>query len=91
MYSLHPSVTVNCVDCYRNDHYNFAPKFIVRLMPQINRQFSLISQVSPSISVKSIVAVMSQMRDATMNLAIATMMRKSFATNFDSRLHPRLS
>ena len=26
MYSLHPpSVTVNCVDCYRNDHCNFAP------------------------------------------------------------------
>ena len=26
MYSLHPpSVTVNCVSCYRNDHCNFAP------------------------------------------------------------------
>ena len=26
MYSLHhPSVTVNCVNCYRNDHCNFAP------------------------------------------------------------------
>ena len=26
MFSLHhPSVTVDCVDCYRNDHCNFAP------------------------------------------------------------------
>ena len=39
-------------------------------------------------SVKSIVVVMSQMRDATRNLAIATKMRKSFATNFGDKLHP---
>ena len=31
---------------------------------------------------------MSQMRDATKNLAVATTMRKSFATNFDNKLDP---
>ena len=44
-----------------------------------------------SISAGSIVAVMSQMRDATRNLAIATKTRKSFATNFGNKLHPPLS
>ena len=34
---------------------------------------------------------MSQMRDATKNLAIATKMRKSFATNFRNKLDPLLS
>ena len=62
----------------------FCTKFIVDNFTDFLRFFR-------SISVKSIVVVMSQMRDATRNLAIATMMRKSFATNFDSRLHPRLS
>ena len=38
MYSLHlPSVTVNCVDCYRYNHYKLCTKFFVRFMPQINR------------------------------------------------------
>ena len=41
-----------------------------------------------SISVKSIVVVISQMRDATRNLAIATTMRKSFATNLGNKLDP---
>ena len=92
MYSLHPpSVTVNCVDCYRNDHCNFCTKFIVRLMPQVNGRFTDFRRFPRSISLKSIVVVMSQVRDTTKNLAFATMMRKSFATNFDSRLHPRLS
>ena len=35
MYSLHtPSVTVNCVDCYRYNHYKLCTKFFVRFMPQ---------------------------------------------------------
>ena len=33
------SVTVNCVDCYRNDHCKFCTQFFVRFMPQLNRQF----------------------------------------------------
>ena len=92
MYSLHtPSVTVNCVSCYRNDHCNFCTKFFERLMPYINRRFTDFRRFPCSISVKSIVAVMSQMRDATRNLAIATKTRKSFATNFGSKLYPPLS
>ena len=85
MYSLHhPSVTVNCVSCYRNDHCNFCTKFIVRLMPQINRRFTDFHRFPWLISVKSIVVVMSQMRDATRNLAIATM-RRNFAVNFGKK------
>ena len=33
----HPSVTVNCVDCYRYNHCRLCTKFFVRFMPQINR------------------------------------------------------
>ena len=89
---LHPpSVTVNCVSCYRFDHCNFCTKFIVRLIPQVNRRFTDFLRFPRSISVKSIVVVMSQMRDATRNLAIATTMRKSFATSFGNKLHPLLS
>ena len=41
MYSLHPpSVTVDCVDCYRYNHCNLCTKFFVRFMPQINRRFT---------------------------------------------------
>ena len=41
MYSLHPpSVTVNCVDCYRYNHCKLCTKFFVRFMPQINRRFT---------------------------------------------------
>ena len=57
-------------------------------MPQINRRFTDSLRFHRSISVKSIVVVMSQMRDATRNLAIATTMRKSFATNFGNELDP---
>ena len=35
-----PSVTVNCVDCYRNDHCKICTKFFVRVMPHINRRFT---------------------------------------------------
>ena len=92
MYSLHhPSVTVNCVDCYRIDHCNFCTKFIVRLIPQVNRRFTDFCRFPRSISVKSIVVVMSQMRDATRKFAIATTMKKSFSTNFGSKLYPLLS
>ena len=66
----------------------FATKFIVRLIPQVNRPFTDFRRLTRSISVKSIVAVMSQMRDATRNLAIATKTRKSFATNFGNKLDP---
>ena len=38
---LHPpSVTVNCVDCYRKNHCKLCTKFFVRFMPQINRRFT---------------------------------------------------
>ena len=91
MYSLHtPSVTVNCVDCYRNYHCKICTKFFVRLMPQINRRFTDCRRFPRSISVKSIVVVMSQVRDTTRKFAIATTMRKSFATNFGSKLSPLL-
>ena len=91
MYSLHlPSVTVNCVDCNRNDHCKFCTKFFVRLMPQINRRFTDCRRFPRSISVKSIVVVMSQRRDATKKFAIATI-RRNFATNFHSTLCPPLS
>ena len=86
-----PSVTVNCVDCYRNDHCKFCTKFFVRLMPQINRRFTDFRRFPCSISVKSIVVVMSQRRDATRMFAIATTRRKSFVTNFGSTLYPPLS
>ena len=89
MYSLHtPSVTVNCVGCYRYNHCKLCTKFFVRFMPQINRPFTDFRRFPRSISVKSIVGVMSQMRDATRNLAIATKTRKSFATNFGNKLDP---
>ena len=90
MYSLHlPSVTVNCVDCYRNDHCKFCTKFFVRLMPQIYKRSTDCPRFPRSISVKSIVAVMSQMRVATRKFAIATM-RRNFATNFHSARCPPL-
>ena len=60
----------------------------MRLIPQVNRPFTDFRRFLRSISVKSIVAVMSQMRDATRNLAIATKTRKSFATNFGNKLDP---
>ena len=41
-----------------------------------------------SISAGSIVTVMSQMKDATKNLASSTKARKSFATNFGNKLDP---
>ena len=66
----------------------FCTKCVVRLIPQVNRPFTDFRWFPRSISVKSIVAVMSQMRDATRNLAIATKTRKSFATNFGNKLDP---
>ena len=81
-------MTVNCVSCYRIDHCNFCTKFVVRLIPQVNRRFTDFRRFPCSISVKSIVAVMSQVRDATRNLAIATKTTKSFATNFGNKLDP---
>ena len=37
MYSLHPpSVTVDCVDCYRYTHDKLCTKFLLRFMPQMN-------------------------------------------------------
>ena len=57
-------------------------------MPQINGRFTDFRTFPRSISVKSIVAVMSQMRDATKNLAIATKTKKSFTTNFGNKLDP---
>ena len=66
----------------------FCTKFVVRLIPQINRPFTDFRRFPRSISVKSIVVVMSQMRDATRNLAIATKTKKSFATNFGNKLDP---
>ena len=41
MYSLHtPSVTVNCVDCYRKNHDELCTKFFLRFMPQMNSWFT---------------------------------------------------
>ena len=88
MYSLHsPSVTVNCVDCYRYNHCKLCTKFFVRFMPQINRRFTDYHKLPRSISVKSIFVVRSHNRDATWKFAIATM-RRNFATNFHSALCP---
>ena len=81
-------MTVNCVGCYRIDHCNSCTIFIVRFISQVNRRFTDFRRFPRTISVKSIVAVMSQMRDTTRNLAIATKMRKSFATNFGNKLDP---
>ena len=37
MYSLHtPSVTVDCVDCYRYNHDKLCIKFLLRFIPQMN-------------------------------------------------------
>ena len=37
IFSLHPpSVTVDCVDCYRYNHDKFCIKFLLRFMPQMN-------------------------------------------------------
>ena len=59
-------------------------------MPYINRRFTDCRRFPCSISVKSIVVVMSQKRDATRKFAIATT-RRSFATNFGNKLYPLLS
>ena len=41
MFSLHPpSVTVDCVDCYRYNHDKFCIKFLLRFMPQMNSWFT---------------------------------------------------
>ena len=89
MYSLHtPSVTVNCVGCYRIDHGNFLHQISFETHSTNKKTIHSFRKFTSSISVKSIVAVMSQMRDATRNLAIATKTRKSFATNFGNKLDP---
>ena len=37
IFSLHPpSVTVDCVDCYRYNHDKFCIQFLLRFMPQMN-------------------------------------------------------
>ena len=91
MYSLHPpSVTVNRVDCYRNNHSKLCTKFFVRLMPQINRRFTDCPRFPRSISVKSIVVVMSQRRDATRKFGIART-RRNCATNLQSAHCPPFS
>ena len=59
-------------------------------MPQKNRRFTDFRRFPRSISVKSIVVVMSQRKDATRYFAIATTRRKSFSTNFGSTLYPPL-
>ena len=47
VYSLHsPSVTVNCVGCYRICHCNFCTQLILRLIPRIISPIT-VSQVSP--------------------------------------------
>ena len=41
VFSLHlPSVTVDCVDCYRYNHDKFCIKFLLRFMPQMNSWFT---------------------------------------------------
>ena len=91
MYSLHtPSVTVNCVDCYRYNHDKFCDQFLLRFMPQINRRFTDCHRFPRSISVKSIFVVRSHNRDATRKFAIATM-RRNFVTNFHGGSFPPLS
>ena len=91
MYSLHPpSVTVNCVDCYRYNHCKLCTKFFVRFMPQINRRFTGYHRFPRSISVESIFVVQSHNRDATRMFAIATM-RRNCATNFHSAHCPPFS
>ena len=41
MFSLHhPSVTVDCVDCYRYNHDKLCIKFLLRFMPQMNSWFT---------------------------------------------------
>ena len=41
MFSLHPpSVTVDCVDCYRKNHDKLCIKFLLRFMPQMNSWFT---------------------------------------------------
>ena len=73
------------------NHCKLCIKFFVRFMPQINRWFTDYHRFPCSISVRSIVVVMSQVRDATRKFAIATMRRKSFATNFHSAHCPPFS
>ena len=91
MYSLHPpSVTMNCVDCYRYNHCKLCTKFFVRFMPHINRRFTDYHRFPRSISVKSIFVVTSHNWDATRKFAIATM-RRNFATNFHSAHCPPFS
>ena len=59
-------------------------------MPQKTRRFTEYHRFPHSISVKSIVAVMSQIKDATKKFAIATT-KRSLATNFGSAFCPPLS
>ena len=41
VFSLHPpSVTVDCVDCYRYNNDKFCIKFLLRFMPQMNSWFT---------------------------------------------------
>ena len=41
IFSLHPpSVTVDCVDCYRKNHDKLCIKFLLRFMPQMNSWFT---------------------------------------------------
>ena len=41
VFSLHPpSVTVDCVECYRYNHDKFCIKFLLRFMPQMNSWFT---------------------------------------------------
>ena len=68
-------------------HCNFCTRFIVRLIAQVNRPFTDFRRFPRSISVKSIVAVMSQMRDATRNLACHQDEEK-LSTNFGNKLDP---
>ena len=91
MYSLHPpSVTVNCVDCYRYNHCKLCTKLFVRFGPQINRRFTDYHRFLRSISVESIFVVRSHNRDATRMFAIATM-RRNCATNCHSAHCPPFS
>ena len=91
MYSLHPpSVTVNCVSCYRNDHCNFTPEFFVRLMPHMNRRFTDFSGF-PVRSVSSPSSRWCLKKGCPPGCLPLPPTRRSFATNFGSMLYPLLS
>ena len=82
MYSLHPpSVTLDCVDCYRYNHDKLCTKFFLEIHATNEKLVHWLHRFPRSISVHSIFVVKSHNRDATRLCAIATM-RRNCATNF---------